>query len=247
MKKAKVVGVIPARFASTRMPGKPLKLVRGKPLIQRVYQQASKSVLIDKLLVATDDRRIRDAVLSFGGEVILTSPEHKSGSDRVAEAVRGFNCGLVLNIQCEQPFLNPRMLDRLISYMLENRKTHMATLALRIKQKRDRLDPNVVKVVMDKDGFALYFSRLPLPYSKTNDRFCYKHIGIYGFSRSFLRRFARLEQTPLEKAEKLEQLRVLENGYKIKVLVLKYDSTSIDSPSQLRKINRDYPIKRSIN
>lgn len=247
MKKLKAVAVIPARFASARMPGKPLKLVRGEPLIQRVYQQAGKSVLIDKLLVATDDRRIKDAVFDFSGKVILTSPRHKSGSDRVAEAVEGLDCELVLNIQCDQPFLNPKMLDQLILYMSKNRKTCMVTLAQRIEQRKDLLDPNVVKVVMDINGFALYFSRSPLPYSKTKNQIYYKHIGIYGFKKDFLKKFAGLKQTPLEKSEKLEQLRVVENGYKIKVLVSKYDSTSIDSPSQLKKINCDYPIKRSID
>ena len=240
MKKAKVVGVIPARFASARMPGKPLKSVRGKSLIQRIYQQASKSILIDKLLVATDDRRIRDAVFGFGGEVVLTSPEHKSGSDRVAQAIKGLDGELVLNIQCDQPFLNPKMLDQLVSYMLKNRKIYMTTLAQKINHNKDLSDPNVVKVVMDKNGFALYFSRSTLPYSKAKNRIFYKHIGIYGFNRNFLKKFAELKQTPLEKIEKLEQLRVLENGYKLKVLVSKYDSISVDSPSQLKKINRGY-------
>ncbi|HEX9917263.1 MAG TPA: 3-deoxy-manno-octulosonate cytidylyltransferase [candidate division Zixibacteria bacterium] len=237
MKKIKVAGIIPARFASARMPGKPLRSVWGEPLIQRVYQQARKSAFIDKLLVATDDHRIMDAVFGFGGEAVLTSAKHKSGTDRAGEAADKLNCDLVVNIQCDQPFLNPKMLDQLISYMLKNKKIYMATLAQRINQKKDLSDPNVVKVVMDRNGYALYFSRSLLPYSKAENRTYYKHAGIYGFRKDFLAKYAKLAQTPLEKSEKLEQLRVLENGYKIKVLISKYNSLSIDTPLQLKEIN----------
>jgi 3-deoxy-manno-octulosonate cytidylyltransferase (CMP-KDO synthetase) len=237
MKKIKVAGIIPARFASARMPGKPLRSVRGKPLVQRVYQQASKSAFIDKLVVATDDRRIVDAVSTFGGEAVLTSTKHESGTDRVAEAADKLNCDLVVNIQCDQPFLNPKTLNQLISYMLKNEKVYMATLAQRIDKRKDLSDPNIVKVVMDKNGYALYFSRSPLPYSKTKSQIYYKHTGIYGLRKDFLAKYAKLAQTPLEKSERLEQLRVLENGYKIKVLISKYDSPSIDTPLQLKDIN----------
>ena len=247
MKKPKVAGIIPARFGSARIRGKPLRLIRGKPLVERVYQKASKSKLMDDLVVATDDQRILNAVLGFGGKASLTSTKHKSGSDRVAEAASQLDCELVVNIQCDQPFLNPRMLDQLIWYMFKNKKIYIATLAQRINKRHDLLDPDIVKVVMDKDSFALYFSRSPLPYSKTEGQAYYKHIGIYAFRKSFLIKLARWKQTPLEKSEKLEQLRVLENGYKIKVLVTKLDSPSVDSPSQLKKINRHSLCKRRKN
>jgi 3-deoxy-manno-octulosonate cytidylyltransferase (CMP-KDO synthetase) len=241
MKKDLVIGVIPVRYNSSRLPGKPFLPIQGKPLLQRVYQRASGSKLLDKLVVATDDGRIKKLVESFGGKVVLTSQKPKSGTDRVAEAVRNSNHSIVLNIQGDEPFLNPKMLDELIGYMKRNKNVRMGTLAMKVRDKDFFENPNRVKVVMDKNGEALYFSRFPIPFQrdgKKNKIDYYEHIGVYAFRKGFLWGYASLKQTPLEKSESLEQLRVLENGYKIKVLVTKYGSKSINSFSDLRGLKK---------
>jgi 3-deoxy-manno-octulosonate cytidylyltransferase (CMP-KDO synthetase) len=234
MRKRKAIAVIPARYNSSRLPGKPLISIKGKPLIQRVYEKALKSKLLDGVLVATDNQKVRDLMESLGGEVKLTSKNHPTGTDRVAEAVKDIPCDIVLNIQCDEPFLDPRMVDDLVRLMRNKKDLKMATLAYRIKDPQLIYDPNIVKVVLDQEDFALYFSRMPVPFHRTdgksaNKLFFYEHIGIYAFRKSFLLRFAQLPQGPLEITEKLEQLRALENGYKIKVLVTKYNSRAINS------------------
>ena len=236
----KTIGVIPARFGSKRLVGKPLILISGKPLVQQVYKQAEKSLLLDEILVATDDERIKKVVEDFGGKALLTSKKFPTGTDRVAQAVKNINCDMVLNIQCDEAFLDPKMLDQLIKFMQKDKKILMGTLAREIKEKEKISDPNVVKVVLDKENFALYFSRLPIPYPRDNNKRkinCYQHIGIYAFRKSFLMKFAGLKQTPLEKLEKLEQLRALENGYKIKVWITNYSSHSIDTKKDFKKFN----------
>jgi 3-deoxy-manno-octulosonate cytidylyltransferase (CMP-KDO synthetase) len=237
----KTIGVIPARFGSKRLVGKPLVSILGKPLIYHVYKQAKKSKLLNEILVATDDKRIKTAVEGFGGKALLTSPELPTGTDRVAQAVKYLNCDIVLNIQCDEAFLNPKMLDQLIKFMQTDKKVQMGTLARKIKEEKKLSDPNVVKVVLDKNNFALYFSRLPIPYLRDHVKKkpdYYQHIGIYAFRKNFLMKFAKLKSTPLEKSEKLEQLRTLENGFKIKVRITEYNSFSIDSENDLRAINR---------
>jgi 3-deoxy-manno-octulosonate cytidylyltransferase (CMP-KDO synthetase) len=237
MKKDLVIGVIPVRYNSSRLPGKPFLPIQGKSLLQRVYQRASKSKLIDKLIVATDDVRIKKLVKDFGGEVVLTSQKPKTGTDRVAEAVKNSNHNIILNTQGDEPFLNPKMLDELISYMKKNKKVQMGTLAMKVKDRDFFENPNRVKVVIDKKGDALYFSRFPIPFQrdgKKNKIDYYEHIGVYAFRKGFLSKYAKMRQTPLEKSESLEQLRVLENGFKIKVLVTKYGSKSINSFSDLK-------------
>jgi 3-deoxy-manno-octulosonate cytidylyltransferase (CMP-KDO synthetase) len=241
MKKYIVLGVIPARYNSSRLPGKPLLPIQGKSLIQRVYENASRSKFLDKILVATDDRRIKEGVVEFGGQVVITSNRPRSGSDRVAEAVKGLNYDLVLNIQCDEAFMNPKMLDQLIDFMRKNKNVQMGTLARRVNDDDFFTNPGRVKVVLDKDGNALYFSRFPIPYQRGNGKKginYYEHIGIYAFRKGFLSKYAKLKQTPLEKAESLEQLRALENGYKIKVFLTGYESKTINSHSDLKKINK---------
>lgn len=236
------MGVIPARYNSSRLPGKPLLPIQGKPLVQRVYESASRSKLLNQVLVATDDQRIRKSVDDFGGKVILTSSKPKTGSDRVAEAVKGMNCDLVLNIQCDEAFMNPKMLDQLIGFMQKNKDVQIGTLAKKVNDADFFKNPDRVKVVLDKDGNAIYFSRFPIPFQRGNGRKginYYEHIGVYAFRKGFLSKFAELKQTPLEKTESLEQLRVLENGYKIKVLLTDYDSKSINSHSDLKKFNKE--------
>lgn len=244
MKKDSVLGVIPVRYNSSRLPGKPFIPVQGKPLLQRVYQRASKSKLIDDLIVATDDRRIEKMVKGFGGEVVLTSRKPRSGTDRVAEAVKGSNHKIVLNIQGDEPFLKPQMLDQLISFMRRNKKIQMGTLAMKVADRDFFINPDRVKVVMDKNGYAIYFSRFPIPFQREDGRRrknkieFYEHIGVYAFRKGFLSKYARLKQTPLEKSENLEQLRILENGYRIKVLVTKYGSKSINSYFDLKGLKK---------
>jgi len=235
------LGVIPARYNSSRLPGKPLLSIKGKPLIQRVYESASRSRLLNQVIVATDDQGIRKSVDDFGGEVVLTSSKPKTGSDRVAEAVKGLNFDIILNIQCDEAFMNPRMLDQLINFMQKNKDVQMGTLAKKVNDPDFFKNPDRVKVVLDKDGNAIYFSRFLIPFQRGNGGKginYYEHIGVYAFRKGFLSNYAKLKQTPLEKAESLEQLRVLENGYKIKVVLTNYNSKSINNYSDLKKVGK---------
>lgn len=251
MAKRKIIGIIPARYGSKRLPGKPLIQVNGKPLVQRVYEAAKESHFLDRVIVATDSARVSDLVYGFGGEAFLSLRGHPTGTDRVAEVAKNLNYDWVINIQCDQPFLSPRMIDDLAKSMFAERNLPMGTLARKIDDPQKLQHPNVVKVVLDQKDFALYFSRFPIPYIRDMHRVAhaggsnkidlkrapyYEHIGIYFFRKDFLLRFASWRQSPLERQEKLEQLRALENGYKIKVCVTKQHSFTIDSPSDLRKL-----------
>jgi 3-deoxy-manno-octulosonate cytidylyltransferase (CMP-KDO synthetase) len=250
MSKARVIGIIPARLGSKRLPGKPLKLIHGKPLIQNVYENVAKSKLLDRLIVVTDSPRISDRVFAFGGEALVSLKKHPTGRDRVAEAARNLNYDLVINIQCDSIYLPPGLIDSLISSLLKERSVLVGTLATRITDPDRFSDPHVVKVALDKKDFAVYFSRYPIPYIRGYSRpgggtinpsllkriSFWEHIGIYGFRKDFLMKFASWKQTPLEKLEKLEQLRVLENGYKIKVYLTKHKIKTIDGPEDLKKI-----------
>jgi len=251
MVKRKIIGIIPARYGSKRLPAKPLIPIEGKPLVQRVYESAQKSSFLDRVIVATDSARISDVVYGFGGEAYLSLRRHPTGTDRVAEVVRNLNCDLVLNIQCDQPVFDSKMIDELVASMLKGRNLLVGTLARRIEDPKKLKNPNVVKVVLNQNGFALYFSRFPIPYLRNlyhgtrasgsgkidlKKTSYYEHIGIYAFRRDFLLKFASWKQTPLERYEKLEQLRALENGYKIKVCVTKHRSSTIDVPSDLIKL-----------
>ena len=238
MRKQKVTGVIPARYESKRLPGKPLVLVNGKPLIQRVFERAKKSKSLDELMVVTDDQRIFDLVKNFGGKVKLSSKSHPTGTDRVAEAVYDLDSDIVVNIQCDEPFLNPKMIDDLVLPLKRDKEINMTTLAKRMNNNQNIENPNLVKVILDREDFAIYFSRFPIPYSNDNYARHYEHIGIYAFRKSFLMKLTSLPQTPLEKSERLEQLRVLEHGYKIKVVLTRHRAFSINTLEDLKQIDR---------
>jgi 3-deoxy-manno-octulosonate cytidylyltransferase (CMP-KDO synthetase) len=238
----KVAGVIPARYASTRLPGKPLQEILGKPMIQRVYENASRSRRLEALVVATDDERILRAVGAFGGRAALTSKDHNTGTDRVAEVARGLDCEIVVNIQGDEPFVHPGMIDEIVEPLLEDPELPMCTCMHRILDPRDFDNPNVVKAVVDLAGEALYFSRSLIPYPRKSERGSeghrvFEHIGLYAYRRDFLFKYAALPQTPLEKLESLEQLRVLEHGYRLRVVETRqpYVALSVDTPEDLQR------------
>lgn len=234
-----VVAIIPARYASTRLNGKPLLHIDGKPMIQWVYERAKKAKLINDVIAATDDKRVFDAVRYFGGKAVMTSPEHRTGTDRIAEAAGGLNVDIIVNVQGDEPLIEPEMIDAAIRPLTNDSEIVAATLKTKIKDEKELNNPNVVKVVTDKNDFALYFSRLPIPYVRGQEKnIHFKHIGLYVYRKDFLLKFARMKPTPLEEAEKLEQLRVLENGYKIKVVETKHDSIGVDTVEDLEKVRK---------
>jgi 3-deoxy-manno-octulosonate cytidylyltransferase (CMP-KDO synthetase) len=224
-----VVCVIPARYASTRLPGKPLLAETGKPLIRHVYEQVRACAAVDRVLVATDDERILEAVRGFGGEAVMTSLHHPSGTDRIAEAVRDVECARVLNVQGDEPEIEPDLLEALVGLLDEG--AEMATLAAPFSDPKDALLSSRVKVVIDRHHNALYFSRSRIPHANGSAAPALLHLGLYGYTRTFLLRYVTLDRTPLEQAERLEQLRALEHGYKIKVGIVRQPSRGgIDTP-----------------
>lgn len=231
----KVLGVIPARFHSQRFPGKPLANILGKPMIQWVYEGAKTSSLCRRLIIATDDKRIAEAAQKFGAETCLTSPSHSSGTERVAEVAEQMDYSYILNIQGDEPLLKGEILDSLIEGLAEN-DIYYATLAAPCRDKDDFLNPNTVKVVLDHEGYALYFSRAPVPFNSSS--FFWRHIGIYGYRREFLLKFSRTEPSFLEKKENLEQLRALENGYRLKIIKTSYRTLSVDTPQDIIKVEK---------
>ena len=243
-----IIAVIPARYGSTRFPGKALASIKGKPMIQWVYERTRSSRLIDRVVVATDDDRIREAVSAFGGEAVMTSVAHPTGTDRIAEVARGLACDIIVNVQGDEPLILPDMIDEAIAPLAQDPSIPMGTLGKRIEDPREAVDPNVVKVVFDKNGFALYFSRAPIPWDRDRwagksaftdlavDSAHYKHVGLYVYRRDFLLRYAALPQTALESSEKLEQLRALEHGHRIKVVITRHESFGVDIPDDLGKI-----------
>ena len=235
----KVLGVIPARYASTRLPGKPLALIAGKPMIQHVYERACHAVLPQEVVVATDSKIVADAVKEFGGKVMMTSPDHPSGTDRLAEVALSYpDIDVIVNVQGDEPMIPPEVIDRLAQAFADDNDLNMATLKT-LMGEEDYNNPNAVKVVTDQNGYALYFSRslLPYPRNRKADFKVYKHVGIYAYRRSFLLSYAAYEPTPLEQIEGLEQLRVLENGQRIKVLESKFQGIGIDTQEDLDAIN----------
>ena len=234
----RAVAVIPARYASTRFPGKPLAIINGKPMIRRVYEQCLKSKEIDETIVATDDIRIYECVKSFGGNAVMTSVKHKSGTDRIAEAVRNKKCDIVVNVQGDEPYVSPSNINKLVKSLSNDRKLKAATLAVRFRDAEEADDENKVKVVTSLKGDAIYFSRKRIPFSFGAGYKYLKHLGIYGFRKSFLYEFTGLRHGPLEKSERLEQLRILENGYRISVLITDKDSVSVDTPEDLIRLGR---------
>lgn len=233
-----VLGVIPARYAAQRFPGKPLALIAGKPLVQRVYERARLARRLDAVVVATDDERIANAVRGFGGDVVMTSPECPSGTDRAAEVARQRRCDLIVNIQGDEPLMRPEMIDALVTGIEEDTGCVMATLARRIEDAESLANPNVVKVVFAHNGRALYFSRHAIPFQRDAQGGAghFKHLGIYAYRREFLLQFVTMPPSGLERTEKLEQLRVLENGYAIQVLVTPHDSLGVDAPEDVARV-----------
>ena len=233
--------VIPARYASTRLPGKPLADICGKPMICRVLERASRAQKPEKVIVATDDERIYDAVRAEGGEAILTRADHPTGTDRLAEVAEAYpEVDLIVNVQGDEPLIEPSVIDELIAPFEMDENLPMATVMVRMDDAAEQLNPNNVKVIVDKLGYALYFSRSLVPYPRAAAGPVYKHIGIYAYRRDFLLRYARLEPTPLERAESLEQLRALENGYGIRVLETDCRFVGVDTPEDLALVNKIY-------
>jgi 3-deoxy-manno-octulosonate cytidylyltransferase (CMP-KDO synthetase) len=248
----KISAVIPARYGSTRFEGKPLADILGKPMIQYVYEGVHQSKLIDEVIVATDDQRITEAVKSFGGKAVMTSPTHFTGTDRVAEVAKKLKSEIIVNAQGDEPLIKGDIIDKAIRPLLTDDTLQLSTLMTRIEEVRDWLNPHIVKVVVDQKNFALYFSRSPIPFPRdlqigrlesnpfgTNrplPKRVFKHIGVYVFRRNFLLHFSKMKVTPLEKLEKLEQLRALENGYRIKVTPVNYEPLCVDTPEDIQKV-----------
>ena len=246
----KILGIIPARYASTRFPGKPLADVNGKPMIQRVYEQAKKCKTLSEVIVATDDKRIEDAVKKFKGKVVMTSSKHRSGTDRCFEALKksGGNGSTslttrfdaVINIQGDEPFIHPEQISK-VAKCFKDKNAELATLAMKIKSIHELTNHNTIKVILNKNKEAIYFSRTAIPYYRGKDftewlknHTYYKHVGIYGYRADVLAAITKLERSPLEIAESLEQLRWMENGYKIKVDFTGHESIAIDTPEDLK-------------
>ncbi|MEX0813388.1 MAG: 3-deoxy-manno-octulosonate cytidylyltransferase [Chitinophagales bacterium] len=228
-----ITGIIPARYASSRLPGKPLLKIAGKPMIQWVYEQASKAKKLDRVIVATDDQRIMDCVKGFGGSVVMTSAEHKNGTERIAEVAQKSESDAFINIQGDEPFIAPEQIDQ-IAALLES-GAEIATLVKQISAQEEIQDTNTVKVVRSLSGKALYFSRHPIPFyrNSSGEKVFWQHIGIYGFNKAVLAQLVQLPVSPLEKAESLEQLRWLENGYEIYTTVTNISNISIDTELDL--------------
>ncbi|MDP2915151.1 MAG: 3-deoxy-manno-octulosonate cytidylyltransferase [Candidatus Aminicenantes bacterium] len=231
----KAAGIIPARYGATRFPGKPLASILGKPMIQWVYEGAKKSKLLKRIIIATDDQRIVKAADEFGAEAVMTSTDHESGTERVAEAAAQVEAEIIVNIQGDEPLVGGEMLDALV-IALDDPSISMATLMAKVTDMALLQDSHVVKVVTDKNGFALYFSRSPLPY-QAPDHF-FQHIGIYGYRKDFLMNFHRLPVSRLERIEKLEQLRVLENGMPIQMIEIPRPTLSVDTPQDIIKVEK---------
>ncbi len=238
-----ITAIIPSRFGSTRFHGKPLISLAGKPMIQRVYEQTKKSSLINQVAIATDDKRIADVVENFGAHSVMTPSDIRSGTDRVAMASDLLNLApddIVINIQGDQPIFNPECLNELIAPFMTDNDLGMATLAFKIISKREITDPKDVKVIFDKNMFAIYFSRSQIPFPRDNKTKTdyYKHLGFYAYRKSFLDKITALHTGNLENTEKLEQLRVLENGYKIKIVITEHDSPEVDLPEDIDRIEK---------
>ncbi|MFH2061260.1 MAG: 3-deoxy-manno-octulosonate cytidylyltransferase [Pseudomonadota bacterium] len=246
------IAVIPARYASSRLEGKPLALISGKSMIQRVYEQAQKSRAVSQTIVATDDERIITAVQAFGGKAVMTSDDCRSGTDRVAQTANILGLGpdeIIVNIQGDQPIFNPLTIDELIQPFAVNKDLAMSTLAFKIQDEREIIDPKDVKVTFDNNGFALYFSRAQIPFPRDKDTHVdyYKHLGFYAYTKQFLDKLVTLPTGVCEQVEKLEQLRVLEFGYKIKVVITEYDSPEIDLPEDIQRIETKIGIEEKLS
>jgi 3-deoxy-manno-octulosonate cytidylyltransferase (CMP-KDO synthetase) len=234
------LGVIPARFASSRFPGKVLAQISSKSMLQRVYERASLARYLTATIIATDDERVYEAAKSFGARVVMTRADHVSGTDRVAEAASAENAELVVNIQGDEPLIDPAAIDAAILPLAHDSEIVMGTLKKAIEDPREIADANVVKVVTDRNGDAIYFSRCPIPYERdpASSGTHFKHIGLYVYRRHFLLKYPELPVGPLEEAERLEQLRALENGYRIRVVETECESLGVDTPEDLERVRK---------
>ncbi len=234
-----VIGIIPARYSSQRLPAKPLADICGKPMIQWVYEQAKKSQLLNEVIVATDNQKILDVVKNFGGKVVMT-PECESGSDRVALVARTFpTAQVVVNIQGDEPLISPQLIDECVDALIKDGNAVVATAVKKIESENEIKNPNVVKVVLDKNNYALYFSRAEIPFvrdTKSISTMFYKHYGIYIYRANFLQHYTIMQPTMLEQTEKLEQLRILENGFRIKCVITEAESFSVDTQEDLEHV-----------
>ena len=245
---SKVIAVIPARWGSTRFPGKPLALIKGKPMIQWVFEQTSKAKSVSEVIIATDDSRILEAANNFGGNAVMTSVNHESGTDRIAEVIYNKKCEIVVNVQGDEPLIPPSNIDLIVQPLLDGISESTVTLRTLIKSYDDLLDRSITKVVVDKSDLALYFSKAIIPWDRDDTiqnssveplkPFWYKHIGLYAYRKNFLMKFGKLSTSGLEQIEKLEQLRILENGYNIKVVETKLDSIGVDCEADLVMIEK---------
>lgn len=238
-----ILAVIPARFGSSRLPGKPLLKIGAQSILERVWRQVRRSRLVQRVAIATDDQRIYDAAQAFGAEVFMTDSRHPSGTDRVAEVAAQTDAGIVVNVQGDEPFLDPAAIDLAVQPFLSGADLPMSTLKTPFRDAAEAADPNAVKVVTDHQGNALYFSRLPIPFVRERSEAAgftwFKHLGLYVYERDFLLRYPALPRGPLEAAEKLEQLRALENGFAIRVIETAADSVGIDTEADLALARRN--------
>ncbi len=245
----RVLAVIPARWASSRFPGKPLANIAGIPMIQRVMCQTQKAKCVTEVIVATDDTRILEIVNNNGGIAVMTSANHESGTDRVAEVARDRDCDIVVNVQGDEPLMPPQNIDQVVKPLIEDASTLVTSLRILIRDLKDLRDRNITKVVVDKFDSALYFSKAPIPWDRDawsegtlTSPLWFKHIGLYAYRKKFLMEYSALPLTPLEKMEKLEQLRILENGFPIKVFETKFDSIGVDSKADIKIIEKQLAL-----
>ncbi len=246
-KNKRVIAIIPARYASERFPGKPLAEIAGKPMIQRVYEQTSSADVL-QTIVATDDDRILQCVKSFGGTAVMTSPDHTTGSDRIAEVIEDIDTDIIVNVQADEPLVSISVINELITVMKQQEHVEMGTIAVPFcPDNNDCHDPNTVKVVIDKDKFALYFSRAAIPYFRDNTDNAaqpLKHWGIYAYKTRFLKQFVKWPRSNLERAEKLEQLRALEHGVKISVIITDNDTIGVDVPEDIKRVEQKLRLSK---
>jgi 3-deoxy-manno-octulosonate cytidylyltransferase (CMP-KDO synthetase) len=235
-----VAAIIPARYHSSRLPGKALADIGGRPMIEHVYRRTAQAAWVSSVLVATDDERILEAVRSFGGVACMTSAEHQSGTDRLAEVAAAMSCDLIVNVQGDEPLIEPTMIDEAVQPLMDDPMVMMSTLRRRIDDPAELRNPNVTKVVVDREGFALYFSRAPIPFVRNGApaATAWRHVGLYVYRRDSLLHLASLPPTELERSESLEQLRALEHGMRILAVETQFDSIGVDTPEDLERVRR---------